>query len=120
MAFSFLLGKTEAVVSAATTRAPSGLCRPAVLTERVYYFQVSPTLDIPYYYSNNPRLFVFLFAIPVLEHVMALFSKRLTCFYCGRRASHPVRGQVRKFHCEHCEADNYLDQVSFAEHDPKP
>ncbi|KAJ5157474.1 uncharacterized protein N7482_008574 [Penicillium canariense] len=41
---------------------------------------------------------------------MALFSKRLTCFYCGRRASQPVRGPVRKFHCEHCEADNYLDQ----------
>ncbi|OOQ83968.1 hypothetical protein PEBR_32190 [Penicillium brasilianum] len=41
---------------------------------------------------------------------MALFSKRLTCFYCGRRASQPVRGLVRKFHCEHCEADNYLDQ----------
>ncbi|KAJ5678689.1 hypothetical protein N7462_006933 [Penicillium macrosclerotiorum] len=41
---------------------------------------------------------------------MALFSKRLTCFYCGRRATKPVRGPVHKFHCEHCEADNYLDQ----------
>lgn len=59
MVFAFLLGKIEAVASAATTRALSGLCRPAVLAEPVYYFQVSPTLDIPCYYSNNPRLFVF-------------------------------------------------------------
>jgi hypothetical protein len=49
---------------------------------------------------------------------MALFSKRLTCFYCGRRASQPVRGLVRKFHCEHCEADNYLDKVRFARNRP--
>ncbi|KAJ5585210.1 uncharacterized protein N7459_005010 [Penicillium hispanicum] len=41
---------------------------------------------------------------------MALFSKRLTCFYCGRRPTQPTRGPVRKFHCDHCEADNYLDQ----------
>lgn len=42
---------------------------------------------------------------------MELFSKRLTCFYCGRRSSQPVRGPVRKFRCDHCEADNYLDEV---------
>lgn len=45
---------------------------------------------------------------------MALFSKRLTCFYCGRRSNQPVKpvqNAIRKFHCEHCEADNYLDQV---------
>ncbi|KAJ5763958.1 hypothetical protein N7533_002639 [Penicillium manginii] len=44
---------------------------------------------------------------------MALFSKRLTCFYCGRRSKQPVQSlnsTVRKFHCENCEADNYLDQ----------
>ncbi|KAJ5408386.1 hypothetical protein N7509_002269 [Penicillium cosmopolitanum] len=44
---------------------------------------------------------------------MALFSKRLTCFYCGRRSNQPVQSlnsTVRKFHCENCEADNYLDQ----------
>ncbi|EPS27629.1 hypothetical protein PDE_02573 [Penicillium oxalicum 114-2] len=41
---------------------------------------------------------------------MALFSKRLTCFYCGRRVAQPVNGPVRKFHCQHCDADNYLDQ----------
>ena len=42
---------------------------------------------------------------------MAIFSKRLSCFYCGRRPILTVRGPVRKFHCEHCEADNYLDEV---------
>lgn len=49
---------------------------------------------------------------------MALFSKRLTCFYCGGRSNQPIQSlnkSVRKFHCEHCEADNYLDQVSFAD-----
>lgn len=47
---------------------------------------------------------------------MALFSKRLTCFYCGRRSHQPVQSlnsTVRKFHCENCEADNYLDQVRY-------
>ncbi|KAJ5084392.1 hypothetical protein NUU61_008971 [Penicillium alfredii] len=38
-----------------------------------------------------------------------LFSNRLTCFYCGRRSTQSLRG-VRKFRCEHCEADNYLDE----------
>ncbi|KAF7715514.1 Uncharacterized protein PECH_007004 [Penicillium ucsense] len=41
---------------------------------------------------------------------MALFAKRLTCFYCGRRAAQPFDGSIRKFRCRHCEADNYLDQ----------
>ncbi|KAJ5818375.1 hypothetical protein N7474_003966 [Penicillium riverlandense] len=40
----------------------------------------------------------------------SLFSKRLTCFYCGRRATRPTSGPVRKFRCEHCEADNHLDE----------
>lgn len=66
-----------------------------------------------------PGLFSCPFLSPLTQHHpsaqfdydMALFSKRLTCFYCGRRSSHLARGPVRKFHCEHCEADNYLDQV---------
>ncbi|KAJ5083747.1 hypothetical protein N7456_013174 [Penicillium angulare] len=41
---------------------------------------------------------------------MALFSKRLTCFYCGGRPSKHIYGPTAKFHCEHCDADNYLDQ----------
>lgn len=48
--------------------------------------------------------------------VMAIFSKRLNCFYCGRRSNQPIQSvstSVRKFHCEHCEADNYLDQVRY-------
>ncbi|KAJ5172223.1 hypothetical protein N7492_004816 [Penicillium capsulatum] len=41
---------------------------------------------------------------------MALFPKRLTCFYCGQRPTVTVRGPVPKFWCDHCEADNYLDE----------
>ncbi|CAG8421381.1 unnamed protein product [Penicillium salamii] len=51
-----------------------------------------------------------------LYYVMAsLFSKRLTCFYCGQRSTRvnrPVHGPVRNFRCEHCEADNFFDEVS--------
>jgi hypothetical protein len=41
----------------------------------------------------------------------SLFSKRLTCFYCGQRSAHSHRGPVRNFRCEHCEADNFFDEV---------
>ncbi|KAJ5085542.1 hypothetical protein N7532_010313 [Penicillium argentinense] len=44
---------------------------------------------------------------------MALFSKRLACFCCGYRSNKPIQavpGGIRKFHCDHCEADNYIDQ----------
>lgn len=45
-------------------------------------------------------------------YVMAsLFSKRLTCFYCGQRSARSHRGPVRNFRCEHCEADNFFDEV---------
>ncbi|KAJ5162931.1 Protein of unknown function DUF2349 [Penicillium coprophilum] len=40
----------------------------------------------------------------------SLFSKRLICFYCGKRSARSHRGPVRNFHCEHCEADNYFDE----------
>ncbi|KAL4808520.1 Ima1 N-terminal domain-containing protein [Aspergillus unguis] len=39
-----------------------------------------------------------------------LFSKRLSCFYCGRRSAKSDRGPVRKWQCKHCEAVNYLDE----------
>ncbi|KAL4868810.1 hypothetical protein BDV12DRAFT_169087 [Aspergillus spectabilis] len=39
-----------------------------------------------------------------------LFSKRLSCFYCGRRSAHPNKGPLRKWRCNHCEAVNYLDE----------
>ncbi|KAL2864617.1 uncharacterized protein BJX67DRAFT_361030 [Aspergillus lucknowensis] len=39
-----------------------------------------------------------------------LFSKRLSCFYCGRRSAQPNKGPVRKWRCKHCEAVNYLDE----------
>ncbi|KAJ0420631.1 Ima1 N-terminal domain-containing protein [Aspergillus carlsbadensis] len=39
-----------------------------------------------------------------------LFSKRLSCFYCGRRSVHPSKELVRKWRCKHCEAVNYLDE----------
>ena len=40
-----------------------------------------------------------------------LFSKRLGCFYCGRRSALSNRDPVRKWRCNHCEAINYLDEV---------
>ncbi|KAL4797312.1 Ima1 N-terminal domain-containing protein [Aspergillus venezuelensis] len=39
-----------------------------------------------------------------------LFSKRLSCFYCGRRSAQLNKGSVRKWQCKHCEAINYLDE----------
>ncbi|KAJ5723093.1 hypothetical protein N7488_001128 [Penicillium malachiteum] len=41
---------------------------------------------------------------------MAPFSKRLTCFYCGRRPAQSINGPIANFHCEYCDADNYLDK----------
>lgn len=40
-----------------------------------------------------------------------LFSKRLSCFYCGGRSAQPNKLPVRKWQCKHCEAVNYLDEV---------
>ncbi|KAG0158815.1 hypothetical protein PDIDSM_6335 [Penicillium digitatum] len=40
----------------------------------------------------------------------SLFSKRLTCFYCGQRSARSRRGPVRNFRCEHCEADIFFDE----------
>ncbi|KAL6229828.1 hypothetical protein BDW75DRAFT_245368 [Aspergillus navahoensis] len=39
-----------------------------------------------------------------------LFSKRLSCFYCGRRSAQPGKDPLRKWQCKHCEAVNYLDE----------
>ncbi|GIC88411.1 uncharacterized protein Aud_004806 [Aspergillus udagawae] len=38
-----------------------------------------------------------------------MFSKRLSCFYCGRRSAQADKN-VRKWRCKHCEAVNYLDE----------
>ncbi|KAL5337018.1 Ima1 N-terminal domain-containing protein [Aspergillus crustosus] len=40
----------------------------------------------------------------------ALFSKRISCFYCGRRSTQPNKDPLRKWRCNHCEAVNYLDE----------
>lgn len=42
---------------------------------------------------------------------MSFFRPRLTCFYCGRSASSRWTKGVTQFHCQHCEAVNYLDEV---------
>ncbi|KAL5048795.1 hypothetical protein BDW71DRAFT_176561 [Aspergillus fruticulosus] len=39
-----------------------------------------------------------------------LFSKRLSCFYCGRRSAQLAKGPLRKWQCKYCEAVNYLDE----------
>ncbi|KAJ5650128.1 uncharacterized protein N7484_003851 [Penicillium longicatenatum] len=41
---------------------------------------------------------------------MTMFSKRLTCFYCGARPAKSILDSNNKFHCDHCDADNFLDQ----------
>ncbi|GAD93242.1 conserved hypothetical protein [Paecilomyces variotii No. 5] len=40
----------------------------------------------------------------------AIFQKRLRCFYCGRRSAQADKGPIRRWHCKHCEAVNYLDE----------
>ncbi|KAI9375395.1 Ima1 N-terminal domain-containing protein [Aspergillus egyptiacus] len=42
--------------------------------------------------------------------MVSLFSKRLSCFYCGSRSTQPTKGPVRKWQCKRCEAVNYLDE----------
>ncbi|KAL2857775.1 Ima1 N-terminal domain-containing protein [Aspergillus pseudoustus] len=39
-----------------------------------------------------------------------LFSKRLSCFYCGRSSAKSNKESVQKWQCKHCEAVNYLDE----------
>ena len=41
-----------------------------------------------------------------------MFAKRFKCFYCGRRSAHSDSDTARKWRCKHCEAVNYLDEVS--------
>ncbi|KAJ5894333.1 hypothetical protein N7495_006024 [Penicillium taxi] len=41
---------------------------------------------------------------------MVFFTKRLRCFGCGQRPSQTIRGPIRKFHCDHCGTENYLDE----------
>lgn len=52
-----------------------------------------------------------LYLFPCYYVMASLFSKRLTCFYCGQRSARSHRGPVRNFRCEHCEADNFFDEV---------
>ena len=106
----FYLGKIEAVAFA--LHVPLVVCAACGLRPGEFMRLTSgQSLRLPY---NNNNKFAFATCVRGLrtfEHVMALFSKRLTCFYCGRRIAQPVNGPVRKFHCQHCDADNYLDQV---------
>lgn len=92
------LGKIEAVASTRATAGPCTLQAPGLFS---YSALLSPLLPQPSFFSV---LFWF-----QCDHEMALFSKRLTCHYCGRRS--PRTGPVRKFHCDHCESDNYFDEV---------
>lgn len=77
-----------------------------------------PRRHVPAVVCAAPGLFSYPLVSPfILEtplscyYAMALFSKRLTCHGCGHRSPQPVRGSVGKFHCNHCDADTYLDQV---------
>ena len=57
----------------------------------------------------HQRCYLHLF--PCYYVMASLFSKRLTCFYCGQRSARSHRGPIRNFRCEHCEADNFFDEV---------
>lgn len=39
-------------------------------------------------------------------------GRYLNCFYCGKRSSTKYDGLIREFLCLHCDATNYLDEVS--------
>jgi hypothetical protein len=61
--------------------------------------------------QKNPQTSSLVLTPNVLANMAPLFSKRLSCFYCGRRSVQPNKGLVRKWRCKHCEAVNYLDEV---------
>jgi hypothetical protein len=42
----------------------------------------------------------------------SLGSRRLICFYCGRKSAIRQDGSVREWECGNCEAVNYLDEAS--------
>jgi hypothetical protein len=80
--------------------------RPRLL----FFFLLFPLPpSIPFLILIPPLLFSH--ALLLLSAQMAFFTKRLTCFYCGRRSPHTDKHPVRKWHCKHCDADNYLDEV---------
>ncbi|KAL1959222.1 hypothetical protein VTO42DRAFT_2727 [Malbranchea cinnamomea] len=47
-------------------------------------------------------------------------SKRLQCFYCGRRSSTSFKGPVRQWKCQECQAVNYLDEKGEITDPPVP
>jgi hypothetical protein len=61
--------------------------------------------------QKNPQTPSLLLPPNVLINMAPLFSKRLSCFYCGRRSAQSKKEVVRKWRCKHCEAVNYLDEV---------
>ena len=75
----------------------------------------APTCPIFFFGIRNPlpclhqRFHLYFF--PRYYVMASLFSKRLTCFYCGQRSARSHHGPVRNFRCEHCEADNFFDEV---------
>lgn len=41
-------------------------------------------------------------------------NRYLRCFYCNRPSKSRYDGVTREFLCLHCDATNYLDEVSFS------
>ena len=42
----------------------------------------------------------------------SLLRSRKQCFYCGQRSSQSIPRATRSWHCENCQAVNFLDEVS--------
>ncbi|MCJ1444898.1 MAG: hypothetical protein MMC23_005401 [Stictis urceolatum] len=40
----------------------------------------------------------------------SLLRRKLQCFYCGRRSAQSYSAGLSQWHCENCDAVNYLDQ----------
>ncbi|KAF2461699.1 Ima1 N-terminal domain-containing protein [Lineolata rhizophorae] len=51
---------------------------------------------------------------------MLLRSRRLTCFYCGRRSGQTFDGIVRQWRCGSCGAVNHLDESGQITEPPSP
>lgn len=51
----------------------------------------------------------------MLEHwsMPRLLRKKFVCFYCGEKSVQDRVPGIRQWHCEKCEASNYLDEVFF-------
>ncbi|MCJ1469065.1 hypothetical protein MMC07_007697 [Pseudocyphellaria aurata] len=56
----------------------------------------------------------------MMSGLFGLFQKKPVCFYCGLRSAQNYPSNTRQWHCEKCEAENYLDQQGQITDPPPP